>query len=172
MKKLLGQVGLDRPLLVLAMLLFVIWGDVIMNKKAEKFKKYLDTKKIEAFTIEEIEKDELNTVAFRSHLEINGSRLPVVVILDSSIYGMIRILVAPKVLREEAELPILQLVNSYNKKYKSFKYYIDDEGSLVLDTCILFKEGEADGDMVYAMFEVLIDHLNESYKDIMKAIWG
>lgn len=144
----------------------------MMNKKAEKFKKYLDAKKITAFTVEEIEKDELNTVVFRSHLEVGGNQLPAIVILDSSIYGMIRILVAPQALRKETELAVLQLINGYNKKYKSFKYYLDDDGALVLDTCVLFKEGEADGDLIYAMFEVIINHLNESYKNIMKTLWS
>lgn len=143
-----------------------------MNKKAEKFEKYLDAKKITAFTVEEIEKDELNTVVFRSHLEVGGNQLPAIVILDSSIYGMIRILVAPQALRKETELAVLQLINGYNKKYKSFKYYLDDDGALVLDTCVLFKEGEADGDLIYAMFEVIINHLNESYKNIMKTLWS
>ena len=63
------------------------------------------------------------------------------------------------------------MTNGYNKKYKSFKYYADDEGNLVMDTCVLFKDGEADGDMIYTMFNVIINHLNESYKDTMKAVW-
>lgn len=142
-----------------------------MNKKAEVFQKYLDDKKITAFTTEEIKDDALNTVVFRSHVNIEGNQLPTIVILDSSIYGMIRLLIAPKALRDDNEGAVLKLANRYNKQYKSFKYYIDDEGNLVLDTCILFKDGEADGDLIYTMFDVIITHLNEAYKDIMKAIW-
>ena len=52
---------------------------------------------------------------------------------------------------------MLELMNGYNKKYKSFKYYADDEGNLVMDTCVLFKDGEADGDMIYTMFNVIIN---------------
>ena len=37
-----------------------------MNKKAEDFKKYLETKAITCFTVEEIDDDQLNTVVFRS----------------------------------------------------------------------------------------------------------
>ena len=36
-----------------------------MNKKAEDFKKYLETKAITCFTVEEIDDDQLNTVVFR-----------------------------------------------------------------------------------------------------------
>lgn len=142
-----------------------------MNKKAELFQDYLKEKQITAFTVDEIKDDALNTVVFRSHIDVGGNQLPTLVILDSSIYCMIRLLVVPKALRDDNKDAVLELMNGYNKKYKSFKYYADDEGNLVMDTCVLFKDGEADGDMIYTMFNVIINHLNESYKDTMKAIW-
>ena len=58
-----------------------------MNKKAESFKKYLDDNKIKSFTVDEIADDQLNSVVFRSNIEINGQQLPTIVVLDSSIYG-------------------------------------------------------------------------------------
>ena len=143
-----------------------------MNKKAENFKKYLDDKGIKAFTVDEIKDDRFQTVVFRSAADINGNRLPLIVILDTSIYGMIRILVAPKVLHDDNEAAVLKLLNTYNKQYKSFKYYVDDEGSLILDTCVLLKDDEVDGDLIYAMFDVIIRHLGESYKELMKSIWA
>lgn len=54
-----------------------------MNKKAEAFIKYLDDKKITCFAIEQISEDKLNTVVFRSHIVVEGQRLPTLVILDS-----------------------------------------------------------------------------------------
>ena len=62
-----------------------------MNKKAESFKKYLDDNKIKSFTVDEIADDQLNSVVFRSNIEINGQQLPTIVVLDSSIYGMVRV---------------------------------------------------------------------------------
>ena len=59
-----------------------------MNKKAEDFKKYLETKAITCFTVEEIDDDQLNTVVFRSTIEVEGVQLPTIIILDSSIYGI------------------------------------------------------------------------------------
>lgn len=143
-----------------------------MNKKAENFKKYLDEKEIKAFTVDEIKDDQFQTVVFRSAADINGNHLPLIVILDTSIYGMIRVLVAPKVLHDDNEAAVLKLLNMYNKQYKSFKYYIDDEGNLILDTCVLLKDDEVDGDLIYAMFDVIIRHLGESYKELMKSIWA
>ena len=60
-----------------------------MNKRANAFKAYLSEKGIEAFQIDEVADDALNTVVFRSTFEINGLNLPLLIILDSSIFGMI-----------------------------------------------------------------------------------
>ena len=141
-----------------------------MNAKAEQFQAYLDEKEIKAFTHEEVEGDQFGTEVFRSTIDIGGNRLPTIVILDNTVYGMIRVLVAPNAVHDGNENVLLKLVNDYSKKFKAFKYYLDDQGSLVLDLCVLGIE--ADGNMIYAMFDMIINHLNGSYKDIMKAIWG
>ena len=144
-----------------------------MNKKAETFKSYLDEQKIEGvFKVEELE-DDFDTVIYRSQLDINGNKLPTAVIFDKSVYGMIRLLVAPKVMTEKNQLEVLRLIDSYNRRYKAIKYYIDEAGSLILDVCLISSdEEESVGEMVYAMFDVIIRHLNEAYKDIMHSIWA
>lgn len=142
-----------------------------MNSKAESFKAYLYKNKITSFTIEEIKDDQLNSVIFRSNIEVNGQQLPTIVILDSSIYGMIRILVAPKVLNDNNETELFKEVNNLNKAYKSFKYYFDNEGSLIADCCVLLKDGTVDGDLFYTIFKVIIRNLNSEYKKLMQLIW-
>ena len=143
-----------------------------MNKKAEQFQEYLKEKELEnVFTLEERE-DELHTALFRSQIDIEGNKLPTVVIFDDSLYGVVRVLVAPKALTEENALAVMKLANGYNKRYKALKYYFDDAGALFLDVAILSVEGERTGDMVYAMFDVIIRHLSEAYKEIMRAVWA
>ena len=141
-----------------------------MNKKAELFKQYLEERQIDSFLIDDNKQDELHTVIFRSHIDIQGSKLPTIVVLDDSIYGMIRLLVASNAVHDGNEAAVLKFINNYNKRFKSFKYYIDDDGDLIMDTCLLLKDDEADGEMIYAMFNVIIDHLTESYQDIIKTI--
>ena len=93
-----------------------------MNKKAEAFKKYLDEKKITCFAIDKIDDDKLNTVVFRSYIEVEGQQLPTIIILDSSIYGMIRVRVANNVLNENNEVGVLKEINKLNRQFKVFKY--------------------------------------------------
>ncbi len=143
-----------------------------MNKKAEQFQAYLKEKDIEnVFTVEERE-DELHTVLFRSQIDVDGNKLPTVVIFDDSIYGVVRVLVAPKALTEKNELAVMKAANGYNKQYKPLKYFFDDEGALLLDIPLISTESEPIGDMVYAMFDVIIRHLNEAYKEIMHSVWA
>ena len=136
-----------------------------MNKKAEDFKKYLETKAITCFTVEEIDDDQLNTVVFRSTIEVEGVQLP------SSIYGMVRVLIAPSALKESNELDLLRQINSTNSKYKVFKYYLGENGELYLESCILLPKGKSEGDLIYTVLDVIIKHLQDEYKSLMKLIW-
>ena len=71
-----------------------------MNKKAAGFEKFLQERNITCFKVEEMPKDELNAVVFRSQIEVEGQNLPTILIVYDSIYCMLRVLVASKALRE------------------------------------------------------------------------
>ena len=146
-----------------------------MNKKAEAFQNYLDAdeNKKTAFQREEVKEDTHKTVVFRSHIVVEGQQLPTVVILDDSVFSMIRIQVSPQAKTDENELKVLKMANEFNLKYKPFKLYFDAAGSLILDVCLLTPGEDFSelGDEIYGMFDVLINFLNESYRPIMKEIW-
>ena len=142
-----------------------------MNKKAEDFKKYLDEKDIKVFEIEEV-KDEQETAVFRSHILVAGQQLPTVVIFDKSIFTVIRVQVSPQALVEDNQVELLNLINEENFKYKPFKLYFNPNGNLFLDLCLTAEDNEISGDTIYLMFNIIINYLNESYRDMMKAIWG
>ena len=134
-----------------------------MNTKAEVFNKYLEEKKIEAFQVEEVADDAQNTVVYRSHIVVEGQQLPTLVLLDDSVFSMIRVQISPKARTEENELHVLRL-------------YFDQTGALILDVCLLTPgKEEADfsqlGDEIYGMFDVLIKFLEENYRGWMKEIW-
>lgn len=147
-----------------------------MNVKAEAFQKYLDEKKIDAFQSENVPDDAQNTTIFRSHIVVEGQQLPTLVILDDSVFSMIRVQISPKAQTEENELKVLKLANEQNLKFKPFKLYFDPAGSLILDVCLLTPGQAAEdfgdlGDKVYGMLDVLINFLNENYRPIMKEVW-
>ena len=141
-----------------------------MNKKAEAFKAYLEEKDIKAFEIEELEGDAQKTVVFRSHITVEGQQLPTIVILDESIFALLRVQIAPKAMTEENQLKLLKKVNEESAAYKPFKLYLNNAGDLMMDVCMVI-EDELKGDMVYTMFSLIIDYLNNNYRSFMKCIW-
>jgi len=143
-----------------------------MNKKAAVFKKYLDEKQITCFAIEEVADDKLNTAVFRSQIDVEGQQLPTIIILDSSIYGIIRVKIASSALNENNEAVLMKRLNELNRQYKIFKYYFADDGSLFLDSYVLNNSGQVDGDMIYTVLDVIIKHLNAEYKNLMRLIWA
>ena len=142
-----------------------------MNKKAKAFRTYLKKAGIEAFEMEDMHDDELHTVSYRTFIEAQGTKLPLIFVLDDTLYGSIRVLIAPKVLKDGNEMAVYQLINEYNRTYKSFKYCIDEEGALLLDMCYISND-DVDGDILSILFDVIIQHLEESYRPLMKAIWN
>jgi len=143
-----------------------------MNKKAEAFKKFLEDNKIEAFRQQEVPEDQFETAVYRSNLEIEGVRLPVIVLLDNSVYTIIRVLVCEKAVKENSKAELQELMNKYNKGYKPLKFYIDDQESLVCDCVLTLKNDENDSALVYELLiNVVLRLLQENYKEIMKTIW-
>lgn len=148
-----------------------------MNIKAEAFKKYVEEKNIKAFSFEELSDSPQHACIFRSFLLVEGQQLPVMIIFDDSPYSMIRVLVSPKARREENELKIFRAIDELNCKYKPFKLYFDQNGSVVLDVCITssLSQTETDstsiGDEIYTILNGAIQFLNENYRGIMKSIW-
>lgn len=144
----------------------------MMNKKAQIFQEYLEEKKITCFEVQEVENDALNTVVFRSAIDVEGQQLPTLVILDSSIYAMIRVRVANAALKEENKTALVEAINKINSQYKIFKYYFADDGALILDSYVLSRQEELDCDMVYTVLDIIVKHLTAEYKNIMKLIWA
>lgn len=140
-----------------------------MNKNAETFKTYLAEKDIKVFEVEELE-DNQRTAVFRSHITTEGQQLPTVVILDESMFGLIRVQIMSKALTEANRLELLKMVNEESAGYKPFKLYLNKEGDLILDVCLIL-EGKPNGDSIYAMFALIIDYLNANYRRFMKCIW-
>lgn len=140
-----------------------------LSTSAESFKNYLAEKKIDAFELENLN-DEQETSIFRSQILIAGQQLPTMVILDKSVFAVIRVQIAPQVLSDENRFALLDFINEENLNYKPFKFYFNQSGTLFLDICVPI-EGNLSGDMIYLMFQVIINYLETSYKKIMRKIW-
>ena len=141
-----------------------------MNRNAESFKTYLEEKDIKVFDVEELDGANQGTAVFRSHITTEGHELPAALIVDESIFALIRVQISPRALTESNQSELLKLVNDESAAYKPFKLYLNRDGDLILDVCIVADEG-LKGDTVYTMFSVIINYLDANYRKFMKCIW-
>jgi hypothetical protein len=137
-----------------------------MNQKAEAFKAYTDKNDPKAFNAQELEKDEFHTVLFRSHMKIDDQSLPFVVTVDDSPYVTIRILLVQNGINDENRAAVMELLNEYNRTYKAFKHYIDVVDEVVLDCCLVVKNDQMDGNLIYLMLQSMANHLQKDLKEI------
>lgn len=140
------------------------------NEKALKFQEFLMENEINVFSTESVE-DEYSTVIFRSRIETKGQILPMAVLIDTSIFTIIRTQIITGIPGEKRE-HIRAYLNELNAQYKVFKYYLRDDGAVYLDICLPFVEETFDSKMIQLMLSVLVQHLDAVYEDIMAQIWG
>lgn len=143
-----------------------------MNVKAESFKNFVGEQQPNVFQVEELKDDKQEAVVFRSTVSIAGQQLPLLVLIDTSVFAIIRVQICPRALDEIEKPALYEFINEQNVNYKPFKFFLNDAGDLMLENCLLFTGDEVDGNEIYLMFNVIISYLNDRYRDIMKLIWG
>ena len=142
-----------------------------INQKAEKFRAFLVENQMSFFGAEE-KGDEINTVVFRTDIDVQGQMLPLLFFTDDSIYSVIKIRVVSYAAKEGNREKLLSYINKLNFSYKIFKYYVADDGDIVLDMPLPCDNESFDPRMVTAVINMAIQHLNEVYADFMKLVWS
>ena len=142
-----------------------------MNVKATKFNEFLQANNITCFNAQAIE-NEMHSVLYRSFMEVNGQNLPTMVVVDDSIYVMVQVRVAAAVIKEGNRAAVMEQINKLNEKYKVFKYYINDNGDIVIESCIPSTDDDFVPGLIHAVIDVILKHLQEEYPQIMKNVWA
>ncbi len=145
-------------------------GGVESNAKAVKFQEFLMDNDINVFSTESMDDDAV-TVMFRSRVEANGQRLPCAVIIDKTIFTLVRTQIISGV-KDEKRPKVKDYINELNGRYKFFKYYMRTDGTVYLDLCLPFQNDEIDGQTIQLSLGLLIRHLEDEYDKFMKVVWS
>ena len=140
------------------------------NEKALLFQEFLMDSNINVFSTESVD-DEYSTVIFRSRIEAKGQILPMAVLIDTSVFTVIRTQIITG-LSADRQLRIKEYLNELNMKFKIFKYYLKDDGTVYLDICLPFVDETFDSKMIQLMLSVLVQHLEAVYEDFMAHVWA
>ena len=139
------------------------------NTKALDFQEFLVDNNINVFSTESLE-DEYQTVMFRSRIEAQGQILPMAILIDTSLFTIIRTQIVTGITADKR--PRLEhYLNELNTQYKIFKYYLRDDGVIYLDICLPYVDETFDSKMIQLMLSILVQHLEASYDDLMAEVW-
>lgn len=141
-----------------------------MNLKATKFTNFINERNINVFQMQEIDGD-MHPVVYRSAMEVGGQNLPTMLVIDDSIYVMLQVRVGAGLVKESNKAAVMEHMNSLNENYKVFKYYANENGDIVIESCIPTTDEEFMPELVHAVIDVVLKHLNEEYPKLMKTVW-
>ncbi len=142
-----------------------------MNLKATKFTNFINDRNINVFQMQEIDGD-MHPVVYRSAMEVGGQNLPTMLVIDDSIYVMLQVRVGAGLVKESNKAAVMEHMNSLNENYKVFKYYANENGDIVIESCIPTTDEEFMPELVHAVIDVVLKHLNEEYPKLMKTVWS
>ena len=142
-----------------------------MNLKAQKFSNFINERNINVFQIQDLEGD-MHPVVYRSAMEVGGQNLPTMLVIDDSIYVMLQVRVGAGLVKDSNRAAVMAHMNSLNENYKVFKYYANENGDIVIDSCIPTTDEEFMPELVHAVIDVVLKHLNEEYPKLMKTVWS
>ena len=142
-----------------------------MNLKAQKFTNFINERNINVFQMQEIDGD-MHPVVYRSAMEVGGQNLPTMLVIDESIYVMLQVRVGAGLVKESNKAAVMEHMNSLNENYKVFKYYANENGDIVIESCSPTTDEEFMPELVHAVIDVVLKHLNAEYPKLMKTVWS
>lgn len=141
-----------------------------MNEKAKAFEEFLVTEEITSFERREIG-DEDGTVVYRSYLSTEIGEMPIFVLLDKTIYNVMRLLVGANVVTDENRSAILEFMNRANSTYKNFKYYIEEDDQSVYLDCINHSTNDKfDPRLLYVLMTQMVEYIDGHIGNIKEVL--
>lgn len=142
-----------------------------MNSEAAKFATYLKNNNVDSFNVEELA-DEHNSVIFRSSFIVHGQYIPMGIIIDDTIFAIIRVNIAVRAVTDDNYFEIFNLIMRLNNKSKLFKYYLTPDLSIILDICVPYEEGHIPCGLLHRLVFVAAQELETRYRDFMELLFG
>lgn len=140
-----------------------------MNAKSVEFEKFLKEEEIDCFEKKDFQ-DEEGTVVYRSYVQSPIGNMPIFVILDNSVYSVLRLVVGPEVVTSENTADINRLINRENARYKHFKLYIDEDDNTVYLDCVAMNTAEHfEPGLIYALMSQIVEYIPHIVGDLKEA---
>ena len=136
-----------------------------MIEAAKTFEEYLKKENISGFQVREAG-DDRDTAIFESEVEIEGRRLPIVVLIDATAYATIRIRLAQNAVDDTNAMLLTGWLMRQNQDSRLIKFYLTSDTTILADVVVPHNPEAFDPDVMTSVLRVFIRDITKLMPDL------
>ena len=136
-----------------------------MIEAAKTFEEYLKKENISGFQVREAG-DDRDTAIFESEVEIEGRRLPIVVLIDATAYATIRIRLAQNAVDDTNAMLLTGWLMRQNQDSRLIKFYLTSETAILADVVVPHNPDAFDPEVMVSVLRVFIRDITKLMPDL------
>ena len=136
-----------------------------MIEAAKTFEEYLKKENISGFQVREAG-DDRDTAIFESEVEIEGHRLPIVVLIDATAYATIRIRLAQNAVDDTNAMLLTGWLMRQNQDSRLVKFYLTSDTAILADVVVPHNPEAFDPDVMTSVLRVFIRDITKLMPDL------
>ena len=136
-----------------------------MIAAAKTFEEYLKKENISGFQVREAG-DDRDTAIFESEVEIEGRRLPIVVLIDATAYATIRIRLAQNAVDDTNAMLLTGWLMRQNQDSRLIKFYLTSDTTILADVVVPHNPEAFDPDVMTSVLRVFIRDITKLMPDL------
>ena len=136
-----------------------------MTEAAKAFEEYIKKENITGFQIRE-PGDERQTTVFESELEIEGRRLPILVIIDATAYATVRIRLAQNAVDDTNAMLLTGWLMRQNQDSRLVKFYLTSDTAILADVVVPHNPDAFDPEVMVSVLRVFIRDITKLMPDL------
>ena len=136
-----------------------------MIEAAKTFEEYIKKENITGFQIREAG-DDRSTTIFESEIEVEGRRLPIVVIIDATAYATIRIRLAQNAVDDTNAMLLTGWLMRQNQDSRLVKFYLTSDTTILADVVIPHNPDAFDPEVMVSVLRVFIRDITKLMPDL------
>ena len=136
-----------------------------MIEAAKTFEEYLKKENISGLQVREAG-DDRDTAIFESEVEIEGRRLPIVVLIDATAYATIRIRLAQNAVDDTNAMLLTGWLMRQNQDSRLIKFYLTSDTTILADVVVPHNPEAFDPDVMTSVLRVFIRDITKLMPDL------
>ena len=136
-----------------------------MIEAAKTFEEYIKKENITGFQIREAG-DERSTTIFESEIEVEGRRLPIVVIIDATAYATIRIRLAQNAVDDTNAMLLTGWLMRQNQDSRLVKFYLTPDTAIHAVVVVPHNPEAFDPEVMVSVLRVFIRDITKLMPDL------